>query len=53
MQCVDTAFAHAAFDDHESALPRREQLLVPGVAPKWSDDAAIATSSNSTPHRNV
>jgi hypothetical protein len=44
MQCVDTAFAHAAFDGRGSALPRCEQLLASQCAWKRSDDAAIATA---------
>jgi hypothetical protein len=44
MQCVDTAFAHAAFDDRGSTLPRCEFILASGGAPKRSNDAAIATA---------
>jgi hypothetical protein len=42
MQGVDTAFAHAAFGERESASSRRRQLLAPDGARTCANDAAIA-----------
>jgi hypothetical protein len=44
MQCVDTAFAHAAFEDRGIALSRCEFILTSSCAPKRPNDAAIATA---------
>jgi hypothetical protein len=44
MQCVDTAFAHAAFDGHVGASSLHGHWLAPDGASKWSNDAAIATA---------
>jgi hypothetical protein len=44
MQCVDTAFAHAAFDGHRNESLRHKQLLVSSDARMWLNDAAIVTA---------